>query len=55
MRTNGIMMQYFEWFLPDDGNLWNRLKEDAEHLNHIGVTGVWIPPCFKGLSWQSLM
>ena len=41
-------MQYFEWFLPDDGSLWNRLREDAPHLREIGVTGVWIPPCYKG-------
>ena len=43
-------MQYFEWFLPDDGHLWNRLKEDAVHLSQIGITSVWIPPCYKGLS-----
>ena len=48
MRTNGLMMQYFEWYLPNDGNLWNRLKDDAQHLSEIGVTAVWIPPCYKG-------
>ncbi len=48
MRVNGIMMQYFEWYLPNDGNLWNRLKEDASHLREIGVSAVWIPPCYKG-------
>ncbi|WP_336325096.1 alpha-amylase [Porphyromonas pogonae] len=48
MRTNGIMMQYFEWYLPNDGQLWNKLKDDAEHLKSIGVTAVWIPPCYKG-------
>lgn len=26
---NGIMMQYFEWNLPNDGQFWNKLKEDA--------------------------
>ena len=41
------MMQYFEWYLPNDGNLWNRLKDDASHLSQIGVTAVWIPPCYK--------
>lgn len=50
MRTNGIMMQYFEWYLPNDGQLWNRLRDDAQHLSQIGVTGVWIPPCYKGTS-----
>ncbi len=44
---NGVMMQYFEWNLPNDGNLWNRLKADAKHLHDIGVTSVWIPPAYK--------
>jgi len=44
---NGVMMQYFEWKLPNDGNLWKQLKEDAKHLHQIGVTAVWIPPAYK--------
>lgn len=24
---NGVMMQYFEWNLPNDGNLWKQLKK----------------------------
>lgn len=44
---NGVMMQYFEWNLPNDGTLWNQLKEDAKHLSEIGVTAVWIPPAYK--------
>lgn len=45
---NGIMMQYFEWNLPNDGQFWNKLKEDAPHLEEIGVTAVWIPPAYQG-------
>ncbi|WP_414839402.1 alpha-amylase [Carnobacterium sp. TMP28] len=44
---NGVMMQYFEWFVEDDGKHWQRLKDDAKHLSEIGITSVWIPPCFK--------
>ena len=44
------MIQYFEWNLPNDGKHWQRLKEDAKHLSEIGVTGVWIPPAYKGTS-----
>jgi len=44
---NGVLMQYFEWNLPNDGNLWKQLKADAEHLHEIGVTAVWIPPVYK--------
>lgn len=47
MKCNGTMMQYFEWYLP--GNmLWKQLKDEAPHLSAEGVTGVWIPPCYKG-------
>ncbi len=41
------MMQYFEWNLPNDGNLWKQLKADAKHLHEIGITAVWIPPAYK--------
>ena len=44
---NGVMMQYFEWKLPNDGNLWKQLKDDAAHLADIGVTAVWVPPAYK--------
>lgn len=44
---NGVMMQYFEWNLPNDGNLWKQLKQDARHLHEIGITAVWIPPAYK--------
>ena len=44
---NGVMMQYFEWNLPNDGNLWKQLKADAAHLHEVGVTAVWIPPAYK--------
>lgn len=44
---NGVMMQYFEWNLPNDGQLWKKLKEDAQHLHDMGVTAVWIPPAYK--------
>ena len=44
---NGVMMQYFEWHLPNDGKLWKQIKEDASHLRDIGVTAVWILPAYK--------
>ncbi len=47
---DGLLMQYFEWYLPDDGQLWNKLKADIPHLTDKGITAVWIPPCYKGLS-----
>lgn len=47
---NGTMMQYFEWYLPNSGTHWNNLKNDAGHLNDLGITAVWIPPAYKGTS-----
>lgn len=50
MVKNGLIMQYFEWELPNDGQLWNKLKDDAKHLKEMGVTAVWLPPAYKGTS-----
>ncbi|MDG5472721.1 alpha-amylase [Jeotgalibacillus sp. ET6] len=47
---NGTMMQYFEWYLPNDGLHWNRLTNDASNLKNLGITTVWIPPAYKGTS-----
>ena len=47
---NGIMMQYFEYAMANDGQHWKNLKADAPHLSELGITAVWIPPCFKGTS-----
>lgn len=47
---NGVMMQYFEWYLDNDGTLWNRIKEEIPKLKEMGVTAIWIPPCYKGQS-----
>lgn len=44
---NKVMMQAFEWYLPDDGQHWQRLKDAAQHLKELGVGGIWIPPCCK--------
>lgn len=49
-RPNDVIMQYFHWYLPNDGKLWQALKEDADHLADIGISMVWMPPAFKGTS-----
>ena len=46
--TNNTMMQYFEWYLPSDSTLWNKLTKDAKHLENIGITHLWLPPAYKG-------
>ena len=48
-KLNGIIMQYFEWYLDCKQNLWNDISKNAEHLADIGITAVWLPPAFKGI------
>ncbi|MGB6013558.1 MAG: alpha-amylase, partial [Nodosilinea sp.] len=47
---NGVMMQYFHWYLPPDGGLWNQLAEKVPDLATAGITAVWLPPAYKGAS-----
>ena len=47
---NQTLMQYFEWYLPNDGQHWNRLARDAPHLASKGIRKVWMPPAFKATS-----
>lgn len=44
----GIMMQYFEWYLPNDGTLWKKIAENAHSLATVGITALWLPPAYKG-------
>jgi len=48
LPANDTIMQYFEWYLPSDSTLWNKLTKDAKHLENIGITHVWLPPAYKG-------
>jgi alpha-amylase len=43
----GIMLQYFHWYTPGDGNLWREIKENAQRLSQLGFTSIWLPPAFK--------
>ena len=48
MSTNETMMQYFEWYLPNDGFWWKRCAAKAGNLSDLGITQVWLPPAYKG-------
>ena len=48
MPSNDTMMQYFEWYLPSDSTLWNKVTKEAKHLENIGISHVWLPPAYKG-------
>jgi len=47
---NYTMMQFFEWYIPADQTLWQKLEHEAMHLSSLGISAVWIPPCSKGTS-----
>lgn len=53
MSSNDTMMQYFEWYLPSDSTLWNKLTKDVKHLENIGITHLWLPPAYKGASGKN--
>ncbi len=52
-QINGIIMQYFEWYLECNQNLWNNLKEEASKLSKNGITAIWLPPAYKGIGGKS--
>ena len=48
-QLNGVMMQYFHWYTPGDGTLWDEAAARAAELAEAGFTGVWLPPAYKGI------
>lgn len=47
-KINGVMMQYFEWYVSEQPPLWNILKKQAKELAKVGISAVWTPPAYKG-------
>ena len=45
--TNKTMFQYFEWYLPNDCDLWTKLIKVAPELKKNGITSIWLPPASK--------
>ncbi|MFB2121206.1 alpha-amylase [Parapedobacter sp. 2B3] len=50
---NGTLFQFFEWYYPADGTLWNHLKAEASRLKALGIDAVWLPPAGKGMDGPS--
>lgn len=48
-KINGIIMQYFEWYMDCKQNLWNDITNQAEKLADMGITALWLPPAYKGM------
>ena len=47
-QLNGTIMQYFEWYMNCNQNLWNEISRNADNLAEKGITAVWLPPAYKG-------
>ncbi|MEO1395628.1 MAG: alpha-amylase [Cyanobacteria bacterium J06634_5] len=47
-NNNGVMMQFFHWYINPDGSLWNELAQKSDELSAAGITSVWLPPAYKG-------
>lgn len=47
---NKTLIQFFEWYLPDNGLLWKKAAAQAEALEKAGITMIWLPPAYKGSS-----
>ena len=45
---NKTIIQFFEWYLPSDGTLWEKAAACAADLKNTGITSVWLPPAYKG-------
>jgi alpha-amylase len=45
---NGTMMQFFHWYYPADGTLWDHAGDKAQELAALGITALWLPPACKG-------
>ena len=46
-------MQYFHWYIPEDGNLWEQTAARVGELAAAGITALWLPPAYKGIGGQS--
>lgn len=47
---NDVMMQYFQWYTPNDGSLWTEVEQESASLAEAGITALWLPPAYKGAS-----
>ncbi|MEL6579107.1 MAG: hypothetical protein AAFQ14_05110, partial [Cyanobacteria bacterium J06621_12] len=50
LSTNGVIMQYYHWYIAPDGALWQEVAQRAKDLAAAGITALWLPPAYKGSS-----
>ena len=44
---NLVMFQGFQWYLPDDGNYYKKMKKLIPELKEVGIDAIWLPPFCK--------
>lgn len=49
-ELNGVIMQYFHWYIDANVPLWEEVKRNAPDLANAGFTALWLPPAYKGMS-----
>jgi alpha-amylase len=47
---NDVMMQYFHWYYPGGGLLWDEVTSRSHDLAAAGISALWLPPAYKGTS-----
>jgi len=47
-EVNGVMMQYFHWYITPEQNLWNEFANSVGDLVKSGINAFWLPPAYKG-------
>lgn len=53
MSSNGVLMQYFHWYVPADGSLWRDVRARAADLAAAGFSALWLPPAYKGIGGKA--
>ncbi len=48
--SNAVMLQAFEWNLPNDGNHYKWLADSTPEFKELGLAAIWLPPFCKATS-----
>ena len=50
---NGTIIQYFEWYMKCNKNLWNTVAKKGDEFSRLGITAEWLPPAYKGIGGEN--
>lgn len=52
-NINGTIIQYFEWYMKCNKNLWTTVSKKGDEFLKLGITAVWLPPAYKGIGGEN--